>query len=99
MVCGTSRELGVHEITNGPNRMLGFVERATWLAACSVCNCHVLTDKNDWPIEKQLALKFWYDPEHFDLGAVNRIYGCNKATAAGVLENLLQLRIGGQLAA
>ncbi len=76
MICGeTYREqLAVHEMTPGANRMRGFVERAAWLVACGVCNCDRLTDKFWWPIEKQLAVKLWYDPDGFDLETIWRIH-------------------------
>jgi hypothetical protein len=101
MVCGdTYRDhLAVHEMTPGANRLLGFVARETWLTACGVCNCDVLTDKLVWPVESQLALKLWYDPGFFSIEAINKIFGCVKVTAEQVLEELRELRIGGRLAA
>lgn len=71
-VCGyTSTE--VHEIFNGPLRMKAFVEPAAWLAVCTDCNQNRLTDKKEFPIERQLGLKLYNDPGHFDLAKCREI--------------------------
>lgn len=74
-VCNHRGVVHVHEITNGPNRMRGFGERAAWLPACNVCNCDVLTDKLREPLAKQLARKLLLDPAYFNLGKIRLIFG------------------------
>lgn len=65
----------VHEITSGSARMAGFVERATWLGVCYICNCERLTDAVKWPKARQLAAKMLQDPEGFDLEKFHAAYG------------------------
>lgn len=72
-ICRSILDLCCHEITNGPNRMKGFVDRAAWLCLCAQCNCHVITDKSEWPYERQLALKLLVDPEGFSFNRVQEI--------------------------
>ena len=71
--CGFQSATDVHEITRGPCRVLAYGERCAWGAACRDCNCFRLTDKNEWPIERQLAIKWIRDREHFDLEKINEI--------------------------
>jgi hypothetical protein len=42
--------------------MRAFGVRAAWLCVCAHDNCHVLTDKAQWPLAKQLAVKLLKDP-------------------------------------
>lgn len=75
-VCAVCRETWaseVHEVTNGPSRMKGFVEPAAWLSVCTRCNQDVLTDKNAWPLARQLACKMVRDPANYNLRAVCEI--------------------------
>jgi len=66
----------VHEIASGTHsRPLAIADRSAWAAACSHCNCHLLTDKSKWPIARQLAVKLVYDPQHFDAARVNVLRG------------------------
>ena len=74
MVCGGAGT-DVHEISSGTaGRPLSEGEPATWLLACSSCNCGQLTDKLEWPVARQLALKFVADGKHFDLERFNACY-------------------------
>lgn len=74
-VCGTDRALTVHEIACGPAREQALSERAAWMVACAPCNCGPLHDKTLWPVARQLALKAWYDPDHYDRVKVNLLRG------------------------
>jgi hypothetical protein len=82
----------VHEILNGPYRMRAFVVRATWLPLCGVCNCDIFTDKKQWPLEKQLALKSLVDPQSHDLAAVQTILLPRRFAAADVAKYVRQLK-------
>lgn len=73
--CAKREATDCHEITNGPNRDTALSERCCWLAVCSECNCHRLTDKAEYPLARQLKLKLLADPEHFDLARVLEILG------------------------
>ena len=74
VVCWQGLSGGVHEICRGTaNRVLSISEPATWLAVCTQCNCHALTDYSQWPIERQLAVKLCHDPERFNLETICRI--------------------------
>jgi hypothetical protein len=72
MVCA-NYSTEVHEIFSGPLRMKAFVEIAAWLAVCTYCNQNPLTDRVEYPIERQLAIKLLNDPKNFDLTACRRI--------------------------
>lgn len=72
-VCGSCAGVDVHEMTPGKNRMRAFGVRAAWLPACAVCNCDRLTDKTEWPLARQLALKILVDPAYFNLTEIRRI--------------------------
>lgn len=101
-ICG-ARGVGlvhVHEIIGGPSRMRAFVERAAWLPACNVCNCDRLTDRIEWPIAKQLAIKLELDPEWFDLDKICELIAVKghpnpprAVTAADVLDELRKLKL------
>ena len=92
-LCGNTLDLCCHEITNGPNRMKGFVERAAWLCLCSLCNCHNVTDRLEWPLEKQLALKLIVDPAGFSLTAIQNILAPRLVIVEDVLRYLGQLLV------
>lgn len=53
--------------------MKAFVEPAAWLATCTLCNQDKLTDKKEYPIERQLGLKLYHDPWGFDLARCREI--------------------------
>lgn len=72
---GKGGMLTVHEITSGQNRMAGFQEPATWLCLCVRCNCDVFTDRTEWPVVKQLALKAMVDPTRYSREKVLEILG------------------------
>ena len=59
--------LHCHEILNGPLRDKTLDEPCSLLVTCWTCNSEKLTDKKEWPIERQLALILKSDPERFDL--------------------------------
>jgi hypothetical protein len=74
-VCGVTRQLCCHEMTSGTHRDASLDKRFTWLCVCSECNCGCLTDKSEWPLVKQLAVKWIYDREHFDVEAICLLMG------------------------
>lgn len=74
VVCWERSEC-VHEMACGSNRWLAFTKPSTWLPSCGRCNCHQLTDYSKWPLERQLALKWCYDRERFDLLEFNIVRG------------------------
>lgn len=45
------------------------------MATCSVCNCDHLTDTNEWPVARQLAVKMLNDWGHFEIVTINEIMG------------------------
>lgn len=92
-ICRSILDLCCHEITNGPNRMRGFVERAAWLCLCAHCNCHVVTDRLQWPLEKQLALKLLVDPEYFSLCKIEEILAPRRFESDRVLDFVVELLI------
>jgi hypothetical protein len=59
----------------GSHRQAALSERCTWLAVCRDCNCHHLTDYAEWPLLRQLAVKWICDRPHFDLPRFNEIRG------------------------
>lgn len=64
----------VHELTaNGSCRSQAYGERCCWAASCNWCNCHRLTDKCEWPIARQLAVKWINDRVWFNLDRFNEI--------------------------
>lgn len=74
MVCGKS-PADAHEISSGTaGRPLSIDKPETWLAACYSCNCFKLTDKKEYPVARQLAIKLIHDPENFDLEVFNGCY-------------------------
>ena len=70
--CGR-KDPAIHHIIAGPNRGRALEVRAAWLPMCSICNCYLMEDKALWPLTRQLALKLITDPNHFDLGEINRL--------------------------
>jgi hypothetical protein len=82
MKCGyvslSGQNLETHEIASGPARQAALKEPSTWLRTCNgfINNCHdALHDKSEWPIARQLALKWCCDPEHYDRVKVNLLRG------------------------
>ena len=73
--CGGHGQLHCHEITRGFSRDAAISKRCSWLAVCSYCNCEKLTDAALWPLPRQLALKWLYDREHFDLDCICELRG------------------------
>jgi ribosomal protein S27AE len=65
--CGGGLFLETHEMVRGCNRSVGLLLPAAWLRLCNAC--HRIVEA--WPVAKQLALKEWRDPEHYDRVAVN----------------------------
>lgn len=74
--CEEAAATDVHEMASGVgNRAKAVQERFTWAAACNDCNCHRLTDKSEWPLARQLAVKWINDRASFDRVAFNRLRG------------------------
>lgn len=65
-----------HEIASGTGiRNLAFGLREAWAAACNHCNFHRLTDRKEYPVARQMAVKLVSDPEYFDLELICKIRG------------------------
>ena len=76
LCCGATKELCCHEIVCGNSlRAAAEKDRATWLAVCDHCNKYLITDYSVWPIVRQLALKWIYDHEYFDLDRICELRG------------------------
>lgn len=75
MCCHFAPATDCHEIARGAHRSKAYEDRITWLAVCRVCNCVALDGYAEWPLTRQLALKWIYDREHFDLEGFNRLRG------------------------
>lgn len=78
--CGAVTALTVHEILSGTGgRDHGLRYRWAWAVACWPCNSNDLTDARRWPLARQLARKWVFDREHFDMRAdlleFNRLRG------------------------
>jgi hypothetical protein len=74
MVCGSRSEC-VHEIASGTaGRALAKKEPATWLATCWHCNSEKMTDKKEYPVARQLAVKLCRDSANWDLDKFNKCY-------------------------
>lgn len=64
-----------HEITSGwAGRAKGIVEPAVWLSVAPVVNREWFTNKKEWPVQRQLALKKLVDPTRYDLAKFNECY-------------------------
>lgn len=74
VVCG-SPTTEVHEMACGSHREKALAERCTWLPTCTYCNQHKLDGYQEFPIVRQLALKWVLDRESFDLLLFNEIRG------------------------
>ena len=74
-ICDDRMATDCHEMSRGCCRDGSIGERCTWLATCWECNCYLLTDYSVYPIERQLAIKWIVDREHFDLRKFNKIRG------------------------
>ena len=62
----------VHEIASGNSfRVIAFREPCAWFSACTGCNQGPLCDYAQWPIVRQLAIKFVCDRGRFDLVRFN----------------------------
>jgi len=73
--CQKSRATDCHEMASGTHRDAALSERCTWLAVCTMCNCYRLTDRVEWPLVRQLAIKWLNDPEHLDVERFNELRG------------------------
>lgn len=73
--CRKARATDCHEMASGSHRELALSERCTWLAVCTMCNCYRLTDKVEWPLVRQLAIKWINDAEYFNVEKFNLIRG------------------------
>jgi hypothetical protein len=62
-------------MASGSYRELALSQRCTWLAVCTHCNCYRLTDRSEWPLVRQLAIKWIRDKHHFYLTQFNAIRG------------------------
>ena len=71
--CQINVTTDVHEIANGPARSQAYGERSCWCASCNWCNTREVTNKRKWPIARQLAIKFKFDREYYNLDAFNEI--------------------------
>lgn len=65
----------VHEMARGGNRNLALTNRCTWFASCSQCNLGPLNDWGKVPLFVQLAIKWMFDRDGFDLQKFEEIYG------------------------
>jgi hypothetical protein len=98
--CENAPSAGVHEIASGTgNRGPAVQQRFTWAAACWNCNSKRLTDKGpkgEWPIRRQLAVKWINDRDHLDLVAFNRLRGedDNSITMAEIIPHICRLLDG-----
>lgn len=75
MCCIYSPADQCHEMARGIHRDKALEDRRSWLAVCWSCNCFELTDAKKWSLPKQLALKWIYDREYFDLEGFNVLRG------------------------
>ena len=73
-LCHHRRATCVHEIAQGPAREKALAERTAWLALCTDCHQR-MHDPSDFPLERQYALKYVEDAEHFDRVQLNRLRG------------------------
>jgi hypothetical protein len=67
--CGTSCVGDIHEICSGPVRLRAYQDKAAWLHLCRTCHNEI----QNWPLERQLALKQDADPENYCLSVINRL--------------------------
>ena len=74
-ICKIRVALCCHEMSRGCHREPSLSERCTWLPTCNQCNCDSLDDYSEWPLERQLAIKWVYDRGYFDLLRFNEIRG------------------------
>lgn len=70
-VSASHARLDCHEILNGPLRDKTLGEACSLLVLCWICNSNEMTDKNKWPIARQLALLQERDPDSYDLTRFN----------------------------
>ncbi len=82
MACTAIRDLEVHEMLRGKNRLRAYVKRECCLALCG--SCHPVVQ--DWPLAKQLWLKVVGDPLWFCLDTIREVYG------GGVLVTMKDIR-------
>lgn len=71
--CGATDGLACHEMLNGPNRMRAFGRVECLLVLCPRCNCDLFTNKRDFPLERQLAIKLLKDPANFDPRVIREV--------------------------
>ena len=74
MACRVSARdarLDCHEILNGALRDKTLDEPCSLLVLCWICNSNEMTEKNKWPVARQLALLQLRDPDSYDLVRFN----------------------------
>lgn len=72
--CSDEPSAHVHEMASGPDREKALEDRAAWFAVGEKCH-RVIHLTSKWPLEKQLAVKKKYDPEHYNRVRVNKLRG------------------------
>lgn len=70
-VCKQRPTACTHEMAKGIHREKAFQDRRTWLATCIDCNNNEMNDYSEYPLERQLALKWCQDRSYFDLEGFN----------------------------
>lgn len=75
--CLTTYSIDCHEMAKGCHRgqAIKTENDFTWFSACNDCNQGCLNDYSEFPLERQLALKYIFDRTRFDLVAFNRLRG------------------------
>lgn len=74
-VCGSRKNLTVHEIAKGSHRTKALDQSYALLVACWDCNSGPLEDAAKWPLAKQLACLMRVAPTNYDILAFNRLRG------------------------
>ncbi len=62
MCCGKADPVDCHEICRGSNREECLRYPRLWLALCRVCH-ELMDDYSQWPIEKQIKLRLYWELE------------------------------------
>lgn len=83
---GELSQLCCHEIANGPLRQKALDKPFAILVLDWWCNGNVVTNKQEWPEARQLAVLLEKRPNDFDLAAYNALvgYGPNRITEEDV---------------
>ena len=71
-----------HEIVRGPDRWKAVEYRCTWIRTCRECH-EALGDYAQWPLDKQLALKYVFDRQYYDRQLVNTLRGREENAITG----------------